>query len=214
MFEPDRERLDHRAVIVGHAFGNFVHHVFVEQHQLAETAGAFVAVADHLVRAFGQHHRHRSHPPPGLDLARAAGPIVEHLADVFVAGYERLLIVERRVRPAELLRQFDDVAPALEEMLVRCAQPAGMGAHQRLALARHRIGHLADLDHAVFDIGCFHQSISAIAASIRGKVCSTSFRLFQPSSGESPPSSGWKLMVPWLGRLGSFSISMSGVQAA
>ena len=51
MLEPDGERLDHRRMIVVEVAGNLDHHVLVEQHQFAEAAGAFVAVADHRVRA-------------------------------------------------------------------------------------------------------------------------------------------------------------------
>ena len=131
---PTAERLDHRGVIVGHAFGNLEQHVLVEQHQLAKAAGAFVAVADDLVRAFGRMTGTEVTRRPALTGRALPGPIVQHLADIFVARHERLREIERRIRPAELLRQVDDVAPALEEMLVRGAHPARMGAHQRLAL--------------------------------------------------------------------------------
>ena len=107
--------------------------VLVEQHQFAIAARADVAEADHRMGPALPHDRHRGYPPPNLHLARAAGTIVQHLADIFVAGHERPGEIERRVWPAELLGQLDDVAPALEEVLVRSAQAAAMRAHQRLA---------------------------------------------------------------------------------
>jgi hypothetical protein len=46
--------------------------------------------------------------------------------------------------------------PGMEEMRIRGAHPARMGADQRLSFARDRIRDLANLDYAVLEEGRLH----------------------------------------------------------
>ena len=167
MLQADRERLGHRRHVVRQVAGNLDQRVLVEQHEFAAAARAVVAEADHRIAPGNVHHRRGGHPPARAHRPPAAGSVIDHLADIFVARHERPREIERGIGAAMSPREIDDVLAGVQEMLVRRAEPAAVGAYQRLAHAGHRIGHLADMDDAVLYISGLHAPSSSCPADRR-----------------------------------------------
>ncbi|GLU24698.1 hypothetical protein SLE2022_405990 [Rubroshorea leprosula] len=115
MFEADRQRLGHRGEIVVEPVRHLDQRILVEQHEFAPAARAFVREADHGVAAARAHHRHRHDAPPDRHGAAAAGPVIDHLADIFVAGHEGPGEIERGIGAAEPAREIDHRLPGVEE---------------------------------------------------------------------------------------------------
>lgn len=106
--------------------------------------------------------------------------------DIFVAGHEWAIESQLRIRPAKLPGQIDDILSGMKEMRLGRAHAAAMGADQRLPLAGDGIVECAGLDFTVLDVSSFHRG----RAFSLGMAVLSSSRLFQPSLGGKPPTSG------------------------
>src|SRR3546814_1868032 len=110
------------------------------------------------------HHRRRRDHAADFQRPPAARPVIENLADVFMARHDDAAEVEIRIRPPVPLRHLDHLAAEMYEMGVRRAQATAVRAHQRLTLPRHRVGHFADANVMVLKIGGFHDASRGCAA--------------------------------------------------
>lgn len=153
----DRERFGQRGVLGREAVGDFEQQGLAEQHALGIGADIVVGVAD-APRAFRrQQRRQRADFGAGLELARRARTIVQHLAAEFMAEHDVAREIHR-LAVGEVFCQFDHAVGVLARVQVRAADAAGERLHQHHSRAWLGLRHLVDDDFPVAENGCAHGS--------------------------------------------------------
>ena len=151
MLDPDGEGLDQGRQLEIRTRRNLEHQALVEQHVLSVAAGTLRVVADDAEAARRPDSGDRRDERADREWALAAGSVVEDLCDVLVAHHDGLREIDAAVGAAGRAVALDDRLARLEEVRVRCAERASMGAHEHLALDGHRVGKLAHLHPTVLE---------------------------------------------------------------
>jgi hypothetical protein len=124
VFEPDGERLSHCCSVVIQARRNLHEEVLVKKHVFAEPAGTVVVVANYAMRTRLSHYRHGGNALAWLDRSLAARSIVDHLADILMAGHEEFVEIQAGIGTPIFPREFDHLLARTEKVDVGCAEPA------------------------------------------------------------------------------------------